>query len=435
MRILIIADEVWNDDIHPNNVLTNWFQDFDAEFCEIYCSPGIPKNKVCKNYFQITDTMMLKSIMNHKNKAGSFVYIDNTEKDEISLVENENKKLYKKLKSITTDFLRLVRELLWLFGRYDIEKLQCFIDKEKPDIVFCPRLSSLKLLRLEKIVNDYTYIPFIAFTGDNEYSLRCIKISPFFWIKKMFIRKQMKKQIPNYSLYYTHSWQQAIDYKKQFNIETKNLMKSGFFDETKLHKNTHKPIQLVYIGRLYCNRWKTLSILASEISNINTKYNKIIFILKIYSRDTLSDRKKAMLADDKNCFFMGGITPDKIESVYKKSDIVLHIESFDLKNKLLTQYSFSTKVVDSLASGCAVWAIGWKKHFGCIYLKTHDCAFVSTNMDEIRTILNKIIEDKNIINVYARKALVHGQNCLSKEIVKAQLFNDFKRIISQYSEL
>ena len=55
MRILIIADEVWNDSIHGNNVLTNWFEDFPAEFAEIYCSPGIPKNSICKKYFQITD--------------------------------------------------------------------------------------------------------------------------------------------------------------------------------------------------------------------------------------------------------------------------------------------------------------------------------------------------------------------------------------------
>ena len=76
MRILLITDEVWNDNIHGNNILTNWFQDFDAEFANIYCSPGQPLNNCCKKYFQITDSMMLKSMLSGK-RAGKAFTMDN----------------------------------------------------------------------------------------------------------------------------------------------------------------------------------------------------------------------------------------------------------------------------------------------------------------------------------------------------------------------
>ena len=72
MRILVITDEVWNDRIHGNNVLSNWFDGFDAEFANIYCSPGFPNNNCCNRYFQITDKMMLKSIVKGK-RAGRIV--------------------------------------------------------------------------------------------------------------------------------------------------------------------------------------------------------------------------------------------------------------------------------------------------------------------------------------------------------------------------
>lgn len=36
MKILIIADEDWNDVVFGNGVLTNWFTGFEAEFAEIY---------------------------------------------------------------------------------------------------------------------------------------------------------------------------------------------------------------------------------------------------------------------------------------------------------------------------------------------------------------------------------------------------------------
>ena len=69
MKILLITDEIWNDSIHGNNVLSNWFDGFDAEFANICCCPGLPENNCCDKYFQITDSMMLKSILKGK-RAG-----------------------------------------------------------------------------------------------------------------------------------------------------------------------------------------------------------------------------------------------------------------------------------------------------------------------------------------------------------------------------
>ena len=67
MRILVLSSEVWNDKINGNNVITNWFEGMQAEFANIYASPGEPFNQCCKKYFQITDLMMLKSILSGKN--------------------------------------------------------------------------------------------------------------------------------------------------------------------------------------------------------------------------------------------------------------------------------------------------------------------------------------------------------------------------------
>ena len=72
MKILIIADEEWNDVVFGNGVLTNWFTGFDAEFAEIYCSPGLPLNNVCDRYFQLTDGQMVRSLF-ASVRAGSVV--------------------------------------------------------------------------------------------------------------------------------------------------------------------------------------------------------------------------------------------------------------------------------------------------------------------------------------------------------------------------
>ena len=59
MKVLIISQELWSENNNGGNVLSNLFSGFDAEFAQIYCSPGTPNNKICKRYFQITDSMIV----------------------------------------------------------------------------------------------------------------------------------------------------------------------------------------------------------------------------------------------------------------------------------------------------------------------------------------------------------------------------------------
>ena len=40
MKILVLSYEAWNDITNGNNVTSNWFEGMDAEFANIYASPG-----------------------------------------------------------------------------------------------------------------------------------------------------------------------------------------------------------------------------------------------------------------------------------------------------------------------------------------------------------------------------------------------------------
>ena len=118
MRILIIADEVWNDRINGNNVLTNWFQGFPAEFAEIYATPGTPYNSICQRYFQITDGEMIRSIKtgilagnsfvgDYSNDAGSQPY-NSTDVGHLGFA-----------RKYMWNSLRLLKTIVWNHGRID----------------------------------------------------------------------------------------------------------------------------------------------------------------------------------------------------------------------------------------------------------------------------------------------------------------------------
>jgi len=432
MKILLITDEVWNDKIHGNNVLTNWFEGFDAEFANIYCSPGYPQNNCCKRYFQITDKMMFRSLIT-KQKAGKSFCLDETNNsDNEFLAEPENRKLYDMLKSVSTETLRAVRELIWNYGRYDIEALKEFINEFNPDIIFAPRMASIKILRLERIVYSIANIPIVAFTGDAEYSMRLFSLSPVFWLKKLILRKKFREMMPNYSLYYTLSDEQKLEYEKEFGDKFKVLRKVGNFSHKNLHSSNNKIIKIIYAGKLYSNRWKTLVEIIKVIRNINKNERKII--LEIYSKDRLTKKQYKLLNDNYNSFFMGGVPADSLTDIYNRSDIALHVESFDLKNKLLTRLSFSTKIIDCLASGCAVMVVSWKEHSGYKYLKREDAAFTIGSINDICSTLNTIVNSRELVQEYSTKAIRCAINNHDRIKIQNEIYNDFKSIISSFNE-
>jgi len=430
IRLLLITDEVWNDQMYPNNNMTNWFTDFDnIEIANIYCSEGIPDNKCCSQYYQITDKMMLFSLLG-RGKAGigfEKSHEENIDNTDVSNVKpSAFKRIVDKISSTHSDIFRLIRDCIWLFGKYDIKGMTKFIKEFAPDLIFTQRVGSVKLCRLERVIKKIAGCPMLALTGDNEYSLKMINFSPFFWIRRLMVHNALNKTIPYYDMYYTSSQEQADIYNKKFNIPTALMFKCGKPDHSIVHKSVHSPIRIVYVGKLYCGRWKTLAMLGDAVKKVNC--NEVKVIIEIYTRDKVTKKQEKFLNDGRNIMIKGAADPKRLSEIYKKNDIVLHVESLDFINRLITQHSYSTKVVDCLSSGCAVMAIGWKKHSACIELKKNNAALIATTKKEVRDLIQEISKNPNVITKYAKQAMNDVEENHSRNKIQEQLYDDFLRI-------
>lgn len=428
MKILILSSEVWNDKINGNNVTSNWFEGMNAEFANIYGSPGEPYNTCCSKYFQITDAMMAKSIIGGK-KAGKRLFIDShcDSDSDASKAEEEPQKLYRFLKSISGDFLRFVRELIWVWGKYDIEEIKRFIDDFNPDIIFTERMASCKMLRMEKIVSKLTDAPIVAFTGDDEYSLRQLDFSPFYWINRFMVRRGLREMVKKYSIYYTLSEEQAEDYRQRFGCRMEILQKCGELETTEYKERpVNSPVRMIYAGKLYMKRWKPLFEIAEVVKEINRSGAKIV--LEIYTKDKITKKQDKILNDRTNTFIKGPVPQEELRRIYKESDVALHVESLQLRQRLLTRLSFSTKIIDALFSGCAVLAYCWSEQSGWRYLKREDAAICVDSKDELERALHRIAEDKEYISEYARKAFECCKRNHQKKAVQEKLLNDFKEV-------
>lgn len=429
MKILLVTDGIWNDLIYGNNMLENWFNNLnDIEFAQIATLPGKPNNKHCLHYFQVTDMMMFKSLFS-KNKAGEVIETSYDEMKNNTETQDYIKSsgFYSFLKKISGHPVRLTREFLWSIGHYNKKKLEQFIINFNPDIVFCPRLSTWKTMRLEKLVSKYTQAPFIAYTGDDEASFRQYSLSPLFWINRFFFNHSFKKHIKLFKYYFTGSQTQSEEYKVKYSIPSSPLYKSGNFSLTFNQKKINNPIRMVFAGHIYCNRWKTLEQIGKTLKNINQDGIKII--LDVYTPDLLTTKQKKVLSESNYIYLKRPVSSDKLKDIYKGSDIALHVESMDKKNKLLTRVSFSTKIIDLMNSTCAIMCIAWNQHAGYKYLEDNNAAFCISSYDQIQGLLESIIKSPKLLQKKQKDAYECGKKNHSPKVVQNDFLSKIEQII------
>lgn len=421
MKILIISMETWSNNTNGGNVLTNIFNGFEAEFAQVYCSSGMPDNSICSKYFQMTDSMAIRNILK-KQKMGINFTSDGDYSNTLIKTDNTIENV-KKIGSF--EFLRVAREIVWGLSDYKNDRLKQFIEEFNPDIVFAPCYGVTYMLSLTKYVEEITKKPIISYISDDSFSLRQFRVSPVFWINRIVVRSRIKKIWSYYSLIYTMTNTQK-QLMSKLGKPMKILCKSGKFDKRIDKKQTNTPIRLIYAGGLYLNRWKTLVALANKIKEINLIEKK--FILDIYTGTALTPKVQKILNDEVNCFIHPTIPFEQLVDEYEKSDIALHVESFDLKNRLNVRMSFSTKIIDCLDSGCAVMAICDKKQGGFSYLKEQDAAICIDSPKKIEETLERIVRYPEMIDDYRRKAVECGKRNHLQEKILNNMIHDFQTI-------
>ena len=148
----------------------------------------------------------------------------------------------------------------------------------------------------------------------------------------------------------------------------------------------------------------------------------------------MTKEQEIALSEDKYIHFMGVTNPANLPKIYKEADIALHVESFDKKNMYATMHSFSTKIIDLMASTCAIMAICWDQNNGWNYLKNEDAAICLSDYSQILPKLREITENPRILVDYAYKAYDCGIRNHKREKIQKQLRDKFNKIVyEQYN--
>jgi len=435
MKILIITRSSWDNMNSLGNTMSNIWEGWDSDkIANIYCRNARPNNNVCKLYYSICDKDLIKSIFNKKYIVGKVLkdaFLKNT-----GLKENENSKMEKRI----YDYFRNSRfvlfywlqEIIWKIGKWKNMQFDDFLSKFKPDIIFSACFPSFYTHELLWYIQKKTKAKVILFHADDYLSYKGMGGTILERINRKIRSKIIETSSKKADLNFCISEKQKDEYERKLGIKTKLLYKGKEFNEfpNSIYQIRNKIINIVYTGSILNGRWRTIYELAKAIKKINENTKDKKYNLSIYSQYKPKNKVLKLLDIKDVSKFYGKINSNQIPEVYRNSDILLHVESFDNKEKLETRLSFSTKIVDYLSSGRCIMAIGWSKSASIEYLAKNDAAVIANSKEEIFEKLKEIINDPEIINIYANKAWNCGRRNHQIENVKSKFVNDISSVLN-----
>jgi glycosyltransferase involved in cell wall biosynthesis len=430
-RILIISGESWREDSNGGNVLSNLFSTFtdEYEFAQIFTNPAMPSNSICTKYFHISEGEVVKTFLKNQAFGRELQSSDYLIQAELAIKNTSSSNWLTFLKKLNFPIFHTLQDLIWRGSKWQTPELERFILDYNPDVIFAPMYYSLFMHRIDRYVAKLTNKKLVSYVSDDHLTFRQFSLSPVYWFNRLLLRKNVIATAKHYSLLYTMTQEQLEEYQPVLKVPMKVLKKTGNFEGVPpLKTDCGNPLIIMYGGNLIYNRFKTLHKLAQAIKEINQ--NGIKIQLHIYTQTPITEKLKLLLDDGQNSLLLGKISMEQLNVKYSGADLVLHVESFELKQRLLTRLSFSTKIIDLMHTGRGILAICSEESSPYKYLKSEDAAICVADVSEIKKTLQHLLEFPEQINEYASKAWECGVRNHDVKIVAKDLHADFKSMIN-----
>ena len=227
---------------------------------------------------------------------------------------------------------------------------------------------------------------------------------------------------------------QKKEYTEIFGDKFEILTKCSDFDDSKRpeFKTPGDTLKMIYAGNVSRGRYKILAELAKAVKTLNSDGKK--FTLDIYTPTPLSKSQKSKLNIDGCSALHPPVSYSEIRSLQTQADILVHAEAFDIKEKFAAHQSFSTKIVDYLATNRCILAIGDKSCASIDYFIQNSCGAVALSKNEISEQLEKLYKDKSLLKDYADKAWESGKKNHQRSKMQKALYEEIKKTVGNKDE-
>lgn len=302
-----------------------------------------------------------------------------------------------------------------------LEKVENF----KPDCIYTLGASVLTMklaLYFSKAFNIKIVMHFMDNWPDTLYKEGFITI-PCHYI----MQNKLKKIYDHMDCGMTISDKMAEEYTKRWNKEHIPLMNVvSKIEENPLIREDDKAIIFTYAGGLHLERWKSLLKISETIKRESIFTNKKIEV-RIYT--SFDNRETYEYLFDKNTVkFYDYVEHNSISKVYKSSDVLIHIESFDPDIVKFTKFSLSTKISEYMSSGKPILLYAPENIAVSEYISEHKAGLTCRNSEELSCSIKKLVNSKELRSSLATNGISCAKENHSIDNALNRLDKAFKNI-------
>lgn len=379
-KCLIIAPLLYDPTKNSRSLDSYFSFDNPDDFCQLYTDCGSPYINICHSYFRLTDRDVLKSYFSHKKVVG-------TEFQECTKDNQQSKAttLYKigKRKSY---FTRLLRAHLWHKKYWVNNKLNGWLDSEKPDYIFASLTTDTNILELTLYCSYYLQIP-VIFTIYDDLLFSKEFNSPF---RKSFVKKFKKLLLQlntknNKCIYLNDKMQNYYDTLIKCPSEIIHI--SSSVRELPASNQNY----LIAYGSLSHGRAQTLNLFSKNHPELTIHYYGSNYKFK-----------------NNNIIHKGFVSYEQLNEEIAKASAVLFLEPLNGKKNIgLSQLSLSTKTSDCIFAKKPIIAVGSKDCYAIEFFGKYTNATVLTNEKEINKFNIGFIQEKFTIKPEIEKTFTY----------------------------
>lgn len=385
-RILIVSTTPYSTN-SQSRATDTYFHDWPREnLRQIFSNSQKPMKGHCSSLYQICDIELISKIFHRKKKIGKIFNYDELSENPPDYSKDVLRRFKKR------NWLRYyIRKKLWKRSRWLSEELCEWVEKFKPEIIYCGLSDDYFILDISYYFSQKYNIPIVIGIGDDYYFLKRhnIFVKPYFKSYKKLFDKIMNTD--GFAVYISDK------ISKKYNSE---FIKQGFpiyLSSNIKFKETKIKYEFNYFGNLELGRDKTLEFLGDLLFEIDSN-----FILNVYAPSASSAVIKHLT--NHHCKFFGPIPYSSVENIMNCGSFNIVASGFQKKYVEAAKYSLSTKVSDALAASGPIIAVGPEGDGAIDYLLERNCSIMITSTSYSAEQLKEQIFNKKLLNDIILKA-------------------------------
>lgn len=404
-KVLVVSHNVFSKNTNMGKTMETYFKGWDKDkLAQLYFHSEIPTSDVCLNYYRFTDVDAFISSVNRGHVGSKFTKKDIQLKRISSVDTGKITNIYNfgRRRLPLTYFLR---DYLWYFSAWKSKDLCKWITDFSPEIIFLASGDYEFSYIVAKKIADNCNIPLVVCCFDDYYIYNKNKNIFLGEFRQKHFMKTVNKVLSHVSCIFTINELMSEAYTKMFNKKCPVLYTGT--DVAKSFDFNVKKKGIVYLGGLGLGRNRQLIDIGRALKSSNN--SRIPKYIDVYSGETNPKLSEEMTMDN-GVKFHGQVPASEVEKIIKYSEVVVHTESFDAKNRQRVMFSLSTKIPESLASGTCMLAYGPRDVASIDYLIKNNAAFVISDKSKLTAKLEELFVDdklresivKNAVHLAAR---------------------------------